>query len=351
MAQKGQRGARKVAPLHAQKEPNPQSPIELGSNRTAAGSYRQDWTLYNRGQTNELEHFTRMLWHLCELQEGPQQERGQPRIDFHAILFLLVYSCYYSQLSKRRLVAQLRVTKDILKLPRVPHFNTLYNYMKNPVMTSYLRRMLVISSLPLVGMETHFAADATGFTTSNRKEWKKVKYGNSEKWNEFVKLHVMCGVRTRIITAVEVTPEYTHDGPKFESLLKQTQEYFVVEAVSADKAYSSYKNVELVVSSNALSLIRFRDNARAEGRPPAWKKAFHYFRLHEEDFLAGYHLRSNVETLFGAMKLKFGDHLRSKSFQGQMNELLCIAICHNLCVLVHSMLEFQIEPTDLFPNI
>jgi hypothetical protein len=34
------------------------------------------------------------------------------------------------------------------------------------------------------------------------------------------------------------------------------------------------------------------------------------------------------------IKRKFGDHVRSKSRQGQINEVLCKVIAHNLCVLV-----------------
>ena len=34
------------------------------------------------------------------------------------------------------------------------------------------------------------------------------------------------------------------------------------------------------------------------------------------------------------IKAKFGDSLRSKSDVGQMNEVLCKVIAHNLCVLI-----------------
>ncbi len=34
------------------------------------------------------------------------------------------------------------------------------------------------------------------------------------------------------------------------------------------------------------------------------------------------------------IKAKFGSSLRSKSDTGQMNEVLCKVICHNLCVLI-----------------
>ena len=39
------------------------------------------------------------------------------------------------------------------------------------------------------------------------------------------------------------------------------------------------------------------------------------------------------------IKSKFGDALRSKSDVGQMNEVLCKVICHNLCVLISAIHE------------
>jgi len=64
-----------------------------------------------------------------------------------------------------------------------------------------------------------------------------------------------------------------------------------------------------------------------------------------EDFLAHYHKRSNVETAFSMIKAKFGDAVRSKSDIGQLNEVLCKVLCHNLCVLVQAIHELGIQPT------
>lgn len=318
------------------------------SNRTASGAYRQDWTLYNTAQTNELPHFQRMLWTLCRSVGEPRQYRGRPRLEFCDMLFLIVYRAYFSQFSGRRFTSQLEQLKEKGYISRVPHFNSLFNYLELVELTEALRNMLIISSLPLVPFEEHFSPDSSGFSTKKFNEWKQVKYGNTEKWREWVKLHVMCGKQTRIITAVEITPEYAHDSPHFESLLRQTQKYFDVREVSADKGYSSYYNVELIVSAGALAFIMFKDNARGDTKNEIWNRVFHYFSLHKEEFLKFYHQRSNVETLFSVMKAKFGERLRSKVWEAQVNELLCKCICHNLCCLIKAMFEFGIEPTDFF---
>ena len=49
-------------------------------------------------------------------------------------------------------------------------------------------------------------------------------------------------------------------------------------------------------------------------------------------------------STFSMIKGKFGDAVRSKSEIGQLNEVLCKVLCHNLCVLIQAIHELGIEP-------
>lgn len=71
---------------------------------------------------------------------------------------------------------------------------------------------------------------------------------------------------------------------------------------------------------------------------------YHYYVFNRQAFLDRYHKRSNVESTYSMIKGKFGDAVRSKSDTGQINEVLCKVLCHNICVLIQSMHEFGIEP-------
>jgi len=62
-----------------------------------------------------------------------------------------------------------------------------------------------------------------------------------------------------------------------------------------------------------------------------------------EEFLAHYHKRSNVKTVFHMVKSKFGDSVRSKTETAQVNEVLLKILCHNICVVIQEMFERGIE--------
>ena len=95
----------------------------------------------------------------------------------------------------------------------------------------------------------------------------------------------------------------------------------------------------------AEAYIPFKSNASGKSMGSAtWRRAYHYFQLHQEEFLEHYHKRSNVETAFMMIKQKFGDKLKSKNFTAQKNELLCKLIAHNLVVMAHEMEELGISP-------
>ena len=44
------------------------------------------------------------------------------------------------------------------------------------------------------------------------------------------------------------------------------------------------------------------------------------------------------------IKAKFGSFVRAKTPIAQVNEVLCKVLCHNICVLIQSIYELEIEP-------
>ena len=156
----------------------------------------------------------------------------------------------------------------------------------------------------------------------------------------------MCGTQTNIVTSVEISGWMAHDSNYFQPLMNRTAQHFKMDEVSADKAYLSHKNLEIAALAGAIPYIPFKgNNVAVEWDGSTWAKMYHYFMMNRDVFMSYYHRRSNVETTFSMIKAKFGDAVRSKSDVGQINEVLCKVLCHNICVLIQEIHELGIEPT------
>jgi len=120
---------------------------------------------------------------------------------------------------------------------------------------------------------------------------------------------------------------------------------FNIKELVADKAYTSRDNYNLANEIGAIAYLPFKSKDTDKTRGSiTWHKMYHYFMLNRDEFLRHYHQRSNVETTFNMVKMKFGDKLKSKNWIAQQNELLCKLIAHNIVVLIHEMHELGINP-------
>lgn len=163
---------------------------------------------------------------------------------------------------------------------------------------------------------------------------------------DWVKVHLMTGCKTNIVTAVEASHAHAGDSPYFKPLVETTSDNFPIQSVAADKAYSSGRNLGLVLMKGGMPYIDFRSNATAADKRSSsvWKRMFHFHKYNQEWFTEHYHKRSNVESTFSMIKAKFGERVRSKTEEAQINEALLKVLCHNICVVIQSMYELGIEP-------
>lgn len=306
-------------------------------------TYGQKWNAYDKSQTNEKLVFMKLLSDLTQYVEQPEYKFGRPKLPMSEMVFNSVMKIY-STFSLRRFMSDSKIAKEFGLIDSVPFYSSIGHFLQREDITPILKRLIQISALPLREVEVDFAGDSTGFSTSRFARWFDNKWGKEKKYRIWIKCHAMCGVKTNIITSVEITEGHANDSPQLSSLIKETVKNFEVKEVSCDRAYSSRENLQLIADEGALPFIPFKSNVRGKRvGNSAWKKMYHYFMYKHDDFLRHYHKRSNVETCFHMIKTKFKDNLRSKSKIAQVNELLCKILCHNICVVIQEINELGLK--------
>ena len=257
----------------------------LAVHGTIRKTYQQDWLAYNAAQVNEKAKFLDRLRDLCGgITEPERKKNGRPPLPIGDALFAACYKIY-STVSGRRFMTDLRDAQAKGYLSKTPHYNSIFNYLENPALTPILNALITESSRPLKAIEVDFAADSSGFTTSRFHRWYDHKYGVLRQEHGWVKVHLMCGVSTHIVTAVEISDKDASDMKMLPALVDATATNFQMREVSADKGYGSKKNMEAVARHGAVPYIAFKGSTtgRAGG---LWRRCFTISSIAAKNFSA-----------------------------------------------------------------
>ena len=153
------------------------------------------------------------------------------------------------------------------------------------------------------------------------------------------------GRRSKVLTAALVSSEEgkgSSDSPHLPHLIKRTASIgFTIRRVLADKAYLSESNLEAILQLGGEPFIPFKSNSNP--RKAISKQIYHQVMANFDRFQETYNQRPLVECAFSMMKRRFSESVRARDFVAQTNETLFLVLCHNLDVLVHSAVEFDVD--------
>ncbi len=307
-----------------------------------------DWSAYNKAQTNEKLMIFSLIDELLDLISMSQEQKtGRPAIQIRDMVFCMLIKIY-TKTSSRAVVSDLELAKRQGYINHVPCYSTLMLYFNDERLQKILKELVHLSGLPLKDVEEHFSIDSSGFSTSQFGRWFDFRFRNKSIITEervFRKAHIMVGVKTNVITAIEITTQTHADSPQLKALLKKTVLNYDVKEVSADKAYLSINNLELIDSVGAVPLIPFKKNSKgSRGRQGMiWKKMFWYQKNKPQEFYERYYKRANVESTFNMIKQKFTPTLMTKNFVANVNEIMGKALCHNLRCLIYGYFKLGIN--------
>ena len=306
------------------------------------------WHNYNESQTKEKALFVNILEDICNLIEEPSHDKvGRKPAKTKDIVFALVLKQYLNT-SSRRVQSDLKLFKEVGFISSDIPFNTLLDHFERRELKAVLRELIEISALPLKQIELDFAIDSTGFGTSRYKTFFNMKHGGEGRWREFRKCHAVCGVKTNIITSVEITEGHVNDQTQFVPLAEDTARNFEIRDFCADKGYISAMNYNLIKELGGQAFIPFKKNATGQARisgvrKDIYRNAYKFFKEHKEEFLLRYHKRSNIESCFSMIKRRFGNNIKCKKEISQDNEILGKILAHNICVLVQEIFLNKID--------
>jgi len=311
---------------------------------------QKDWAAYDASQVHEKEYFERLLRALCA--EIPQPDRtpgpGRKPLAIGDEAYSAVMKIYTRQ-TNRRAQSDLRSAADRGYLGKVAHYSAMQKFLADPATTPVMTTLVELSGAPMRVIEQgQYAIDSTGFSTAVYDRWFSQKHGQLQSQHTWVKLHVMVGTVTHAVTSAVVTSR--SDDSQLPELLKRTLVHHDVRELSADKAYSTHDNHEVLDRLGIEPYIAFQDHAVVNPKYPIWSRHLCEFLFNLDKFKQHYHRRSNVETTFDMIKAKFGAAVTARLPVAQANEVLVKCVAHNLCCMVKAIFTAGLVPT-FWPDV
>jgi len=219
---------------------------------------------------------------------------------------------------KQRLRTTYRDLMEILKvstipmyigLKRIPHHTTLIKFAKK-IKPNLLNLLLPYRKAKFVGL------DGTGFEVENRSMHYQYRTERCT-YRRYIKLGISADTEKQLILRNTINKGPRNDNKDFLLLVKDLK----AKEVIADKGYDSKKNRRFVINKlKAIPVIPLRCHTYSYGFLKGRKKIDG----------KNYHQRSKLETIFSAIKRKYGSALRSKSVTLQKKEIICKLIAYNL---------------------
>lgn len=309
-------------------------------------TYTQNWIAYDKAKTNQTHLFHELLAGLLQLAiiEEKHSKKGRIGYSNSMKIFCMCIKVYYKS-NLRKCESLLKELKRLNYIDKIPCFKTIDNFFNDKELTSIIDDLILITSLPLAKIEKFGAMDSTGFSISRFDRWNEFKWGkNSGKERIWRKAHIYIGTRSGICVSVKVTEKNVVDVTMVEEVMGNKSKNFEMSYFVADKAYLSRRVLEFINTLNMTPIIPFKSNSIRKARGSSmWSKMYRLWKDEPEMTNKIYHRRSLIESSFNMVKTPFGDHLMTKTFKANENEIKTKFLCNNLLILIQEAYESDIE--------
>ncbi len=182
--------------------------------------------------------------------------------------------------------------------------------------------------------------DSTGFQIMDASAYYRER---SQRKADFFKLHVAMDMETRTIMVSTPSDRYLHDINPFKDyfisrLAELAEEFdFKVKVVSGDSAYASEETYEMV--RRELKATPALKPAARRGKPRRGIYAV-FWRMRNLPWMRKFtNYRCVLETSFKTFKRLFTDHVKSKTVDERVKELIYKVMVWNILALIKVYME------------
>lgn len=216
----------------------------------------------------------------------------------------------------------------ILRTTCLPTHSVLHRGMEKLIM-AYVRKVIRCLILEYRRSGLTVAVDSSGFSISKSSKWFDIRVKRVNTKKDFLKLHIAIDVESGIILSFTITASNIHDTKEFKRLLRYLP---TIAKCLADSGYSSRKNCSYVaIKKHGKPYIKFKVNATGKAKGSrAWKESHHEYKDDPETWLAVYHLRSIIESVFGSIKRRWSDCIFSRRAWLRRRELALRVLAYDI---------------------
>ena len=175
--------------------------------------------------------------------------------------------------------------------------------------------------------------------------WYSIRCQKEIKRRDHLTIHITTGVKSNIVTALNVELKSGKDNKIFREHADKTSENFKVKEWSGDGRYWSKENCIKIneIGAKPYFLVWKNWSGKSRGCMP-WKLMNLESKNNPEEYGRHYHKRSNVESTNHSKKSLFGEKVYSRLPSARINEESLRWINYNINVLNRAKYEWNITP-------
>ena len=264
-------------------------------------------------------------------------KRGKQPYDYRIILVLCVVKTLFR---KTYADYEIETRKDpricaLFRLDVLPSKSTLQAHMRLVSMQNLLKFNAMILT-EWSKRKLNLMIDSSGIRIIGRSIWFCIRIKEYISKKECDKAHLAVCSDVLFIMNWKITKWKKNDSPFFIKLLKP---FKILGIILADKGYLSRANFQFAADRNGCAFIPFKKGKKkgSTGSPkgyPAWKFAFNLWKKFNSIYTDIYHQRSKIESIFHALKERYGDKLFCKGASMRRKEMALRFIAYNIRLMI-----------------